>query len=150
MAEKPIEDARSCSSEAANQKRSPRTGQAKQPIRSVRQGQAKRSSQSKALPRTVQSYGPITFVWQEARRKPRHTRRKHWLSQSEPSDGLSSDGHSSEKLLLSDGQNHIGQSDHLNGYFAVISRSHSSENLQDQMVIIVSANQIILTVIQPL
>ena len=48
-----------------------------------------------------------------------------------------------------DGQNHIGQSYHLNSYFTVISWSHSSKNLQDRMVRIVSANQIILRVIEP-
>ena len=73
MAEKPIEDARSNSSKAANQKRSRRTAQVKQPIRSVREGQLKRSSQSEAfakdsssevanqkrLPRTNRAYRPI-------------------------------------------------------------------------------------------
>ena len=84
VAEKPKEDARSWS--------------AKQPIRSVRQGQVKRSSQSEAsltgqVDRTDQSVA-FTKKRQGAllvqsdssgrwtRRTPRHTRQKHRLSQS--------------------------------------------------------------------
>ena len=81
----------------ANQKRSPRTSQLDRPIKIVCQGQVNRTGQSKASI-TGQSIGrtnqvtftkkrrraarPIRFVWQEARRTPRHTRRKHRLSQS--------------------------------------------------------------------
>ena len=49
MAEKPIEDARSKSSKAANQKRSQRTAQAKQPIKGVRQGQIERTDKSSCV-----------------------------------------------------------------------------------------------------
>ena len=47
----------------------------------------------------------------------------------------------------SDGQNHIGQSNHSDSYWTVISRSQSSENLQDRMFRIVSANHITEAVI---
>ena len=99
-------------------------GHAKQPIRSVCQGQVKRSSQSKAfakdksIVRTNQvaftkkrrkAAHPIRFVWQEARRTPRHTRRKHRPDQLEPSVGLSSVGLSSDGLSL-DGPSSDGPS----------------------------------------
>ena len=88
MAEKPISDARS------KHKR-------------IIQSEASITGQSIVLTNQVaftkkrrRAARPIRFVWQEARRMPRHTRRKHRPSQSEPSVGLSSVGLSLDGLSL--------------------------------------------------
>ena len=97
---------------------------AKQPIKSVCQGQVNRTGQSEvfvtgqSIVRTNQvaftkkrrrAACTIRFVWQEARWTPRHTRRKHRLSQSQPSVELSSVGLSSDGLS-SDGLSSVGSS----------------------------------------
>ena len=88
---------------------------AKQPIKSVRQGQVNRTGQSEAsitgqsivltnqvafTKKRRRAARPIRFVCQKARRTPRHTRWNQRPSQLEPSVGLSSDGLSSDGISL--------------------------------------------------
>ena len=100
MTEKPIEDVKASTSEAANHKRPPRTAQAHQPIRSVHKGHLKRTDQSRRVSRSregaplIQSDSSV----KKGRQTPRHTRRKHRISQLDSSVGLSLDGPSSDGL----------------------------------------------------
>ena len=128
-----------------------RTAQAHQPIRSVHEGQHKRSNQSSRIQQEAKarfSANPI--------HRTDILRRIYKIGWSESDPPIRSLGQLLNRYIMatffgestrSDGQNHIGQSDHLNSYLPVTSRSHSTEILRDRIVRIVSANHIFWTVI---
>ena len=171
MAEKPIEDARSKSSEAANHKRLPRTAQAKQPIRSVRQGQVKLSSQSEAFAKDSSSEATNQVAFTKKRQggrlviqdrmvrivsanqitwtviEPLYHGHILWriykIGWSELYWPIRSLGRLLYCYIMviffgeysrSDGQNRIGQSDHLDGYSTVINCHSLWCHSQDWMV----------------
>ena len=86
MAEKPIEDTRS-----KHKRSSQSEAFAKENI-------FVRTNQVTFMKKRRRAARPIRFVWQEARRTPCHTRRKHRISQSDSSVGLSTDGLSSDGI----------------------------------------------------
>ena len=137
MTEKPIEDMR-------------RTAQAHQPIRSVHEGQLSAPTNQKRPRRTAkrmkQSEASAKDRLNEATNQVAFTKKPRRASQPIRFIGRTFFGESTR----SDVQNRIGQSDHLDSYLTVVSRSHSSDNLQDWMVRIVSANHITWTVISAL
>ena len=138
VAEKPIEDARSNSSEAANQKLPPRTAQAKQPIRSVRQGQLKQSNQSSR----VHQEDKARFSANQIHRTD-ILRKIYKIGWSESYRPIRSLGQLFNRYITvtffrestrSDDQNCISQSYHLDGYLTVINGHSLRRHPQDRMV----------------
>ena len=129
---------RSKSSEAANQKRPPRTAQAQQPIRSVRQEQLKRSNQSSR----VHQEAKARFSANQIHRTD-ILRRIYKIGWSESYGQIRSLGQLFNRSIKvtffgestrSDGQNRIGQSYDLDGYLADIIGHILRRQPQDRMV----------------